>query len=520
MTTADLAFQQAFPTPPPPTKRRTNFHTLRTHDEIASSVDMDRVASILRDAEGGDCRGLFALYRDIVASHSHLQGRFSERKEAVTGDTLSIQPADKKNPDDQFAAKVIESQIGNLPNWETACLHLLDSTLYPVAVVEKIFRMSTTVIGGRPLRYEVASLVPVPHDLLDFSDGTLRIRDTDDQGTPLSTSHVADGASYIIHRGHSLTMPDNWGGPLRSLVFWWLFGTMGREWWARFLDKYGTPFMVGKYDQADDATRSIMERAFSLATKPGGLVVSRGTEVEIKQAAASDAGSAFETFHRVANAEISKLILGQTLSSDASATGMNSGVAAAQDGIRQDKRMSDARRLGTTLRFQLFVDILRYNGLAGREPVATWGSISVAEMKATADWLTSLKTAGLRVQDAGLETLSERFGMPIERDLAPEPVGGGGFFPMSVRMHRANGPHSQVHQANDAILRTGAARLAQALGKTYAPLEALIATSTSPDDLMRKVETYCATLDPVSAADILEQSLIAFTANGSVVSAR
>jgi hypothetical protein len=321
------------------------------------------------------------------------------------------------------------------------------------------------------IRYELAELVPVPHELLDFRNGRLQIRCTGADGRPTSEVVDLDPARYIVHRGHTLTMPDSWGGPLRSLVFWWLLGTMSREWWSRFLDKYGMPFLVGKYDQADDASRTIMERAFSLATKLGGLVVSRETEVEIKQAAASDAGDAFEKFHRISNEEISKLILGQTLSSDAKGNGLSDGGASDQGEIRQDKRRFDARRLGATFTFQLFEQILRINGIPGRAPMAMWGAVSVAEMKAYADVIQSLRQGGLRVGDSALEVLSDLMGMAIERDPAPQapgaPPGGsvGGLLPLSVQLHSAQIPGGRARAANEAILRTGGARLAHALGK-------------------------------------------------------
>lgn len=501
--------------------RITRFDVRTMPSEIASSLDVDRAADIIRAAQEGQLEDLFALYRDIIITHSHLQGRFAERKEAVVGDALNIQPFKKGDAADTVAAKVIDDQVRMLKSWETACLHLLDSTLYPVAVVEKVFQKSGRLVEGVPIQYELKELVPVPHELLDHRDGCLKLRVTDAEGRPTGQTVTIDESRYIIHRGHTLSMPDNWGGPLRSLVFWWLLGTMDREWWARFLDKYGMPFLVGKYDQADDASRSIMERAFSLATKLGGLVVSRETDVELKQAATSDAGEAFQTFHRVANEEISKLILGQTLSSDAKGNGLSDGGATDQAEIRQDKRQADSRRLGATLRHQLFEQILRYNGLAGRAPMAIWGAVSIAEMKATADWLQSLRQGGLRVADAGLTTLSERFGLPIERDPSPQAAGappGGSITPMAVQIHSSTGL-ARAQAANQAIMRSGGARLAHALGKAYAPIEGLVLTSQSRDEFLERLETYCATLDAVTAAEILEQSLVAFTANGSVIEA-
>lgn len=511
-----------------PSRRVTRYDVRAMPSEIAGIIDVDRAADIIRSAQEGQLEDLFALYRDIIVTHAHLQGRFGDRKEAVVGDALNIQPLDKKTPADVLAAELVKDQVLTLQSWEAAMLHLLDSTLYPVAVVEKVFRPTnrTLAVGtdqsnGIRLRYELAELVPVPHELLDFRDGCLKIRVTDERGRPTGVTTEIDPDRYIVHRGHTLSMPDNWGGPMRSLVFWWFLSVNDREWWGRFLDKYGMPFLVGKYDQADDESRSILERAFSLATKLGGLVVSRETEIEIKQAAAADAGDAFEKMHRIANEEISKLILGQTLSSDAKGNGLSDGGASDQGEIRQDKRRFDARRLGATLRFQLFEQLLRYNGLAARAPMAIWGAVSINEMKAYATWLQNLRQGGLRVADGGLEVLSELFGMPIERDPSPQAVGAppGGVVPMSIQLHNATGGVGKADSANQAILRTGGARLAQALGKTYAPLEALIATAASPAEALERIETYCATLDPITAADVIEQSLNAFAANGSAASA-
>ena len=91
---------------------------------------------------------------------------------------------------------------------------------------------------------------------------------------------------------------------MRSILFWWLLGVMDRDWWSRFLDRYGSPFLVGKYEQTDDQSRTTLERAFSAAVKIGGLVVSKDTDVEIKQAASQSAGEAFEKFYTISRREI------------------------------------------------------------------------------------------------------------------------------------------------------------------------------------------------------------------------
>ncbi|RME68571.1 MAG: DUF935 family protein [Verrucomicrobia bacterium] len=486
-----------------PTRRVTLFDVRALPVGLARTLDVDRVAHILEAAEAGRLEELFRLYRDIIATSAHLQGRFADRKRAVIGDTLDIQPFDKKAAADRLAADAIQQMIEEAPAWEDAINHLLESTLYPVAVVEKVFR---------PIRrrYRLAELVIVPHDLLDFSEGALRIKDTDPAGRPLGTSHPADPARYIIARIHTLSLPDQWGGPLRSLVFWWLLATMDREWWARFLDKYGAPFMVGRYDQADDASRSILERAFSLATRLGGLVVSRDTEVEIRQASSSDSAAAFEAFHRICNAEISKLILGQTLSADAAATGLGSGVAKSQAAVRDDIRQADGRRLANILRRQLFTQYLHINGIPGRAPIPVWGSVSTEETTATGALLQSLALGGLRVSDDGLDILSERLGLPIERSQPPQ-----------TPLAALNALAADGRAASDSqILRAASADLARTLGQDFAPIAELILRSRSPADAMARVEAFCARFDAHRSARIVEETLLAFAANGATSPAR
>jgi phage gp29-like protein len=286
---------------------------------------------------------------------------------------------------------------------------------------------------------------------------------------------------------------------------------MDREWWARFLDRYGAPFVVGKYDGGDDASRSTLERAFMYAQKLGGLVVSRETEVEIKQAAASDAGDAFEKFHSLCNREVSNLVVGQTLSSDAQPTGLGSGTANLQSEVRQDIRQFDALLLGRTFATQLAAQFLQINGLKGKPPLFLWGSLSPVELKAWADLLQSLKNAGLRVGDEGIEALSERFGMPLERD---DSAGAPPAFPFSVR------PHAAAPIQEDAIARAAAASLARSLGKHHAQIRQIILDAPSPQVAMARVEAYAAKMDPSHAAKIVEEALLAYAANGSVVHAR
>jgi len=402
----------------PATEPETSYNLRSEPPSIASQLNVDRVFAVTQAAESGNVRDLFTLYRDMIISDSHTQGEISKRKLAVLGDRMTIHPWDKTSPADKLASDAVEAMIHNCRSWKSACVHLLDGSLYPVAVVEKVFQ---PVAGGYALR----DLVPVPHFLLDYSSGRMMINDVAESGTILSTSHEPDPDRYIIHRGHLLTTPDTWGGPMRSILYWWLLATMSRDWWSRFLDRYGSPFIIGHYPMGDDKSRNVLRSAFSLATKLGGLVVNDKTRVEIIQASQSSSGDAYEKFITICNREKSKLILGQTLSAEAQPTGMGSGTANVQEGVRQDIRMWDASSLADSFRQQLFEQYLHVNNMAATTPTLTWGSVSVSELKSKADMLVSLKQAGYRLTDDEIGVLSEEIGMSLERDPAAA-LGGGG----------------------------------------------------------------------------------------------
>ena len=379
---------------------------------IAQILDVTRLHSILRSAESGDVRDLMALYRDIIAQDSHLQAEFAKRKMAVVGDSMELAPADPKSAIDVATRDLIVANISECDGWRLALAHLMDSTLYPVSLVEKIYRPSGLACPS----FTLARLVHVPHHLLDFTTGKLRLYDVDQQtGALLSTTQAPDPNRYIIHRGHILTTPDNWGGPMRSILFWWLLSTMSREWWARFLDRYGHPFLVGSYPRGDRDAKSVLERAFALSVRLGGLVVSDGTRVELKEASTTATGDAYERFISLCNREKSKLVIGQTLSAEAAPTGLGSGVSQQQELVRQDIRAFDAQLLADSLRDQLFDQIAAINGAAGMLPKQSFGRDIALTADRTTKTLTALRSTDFEPDDSATPPLSAALGITLRR---------------------------------------------------------------------------------------------------------
>jgi phage gp29-like protein len=393
--------------------QRTVETTLFEPRLIADKASVSRIFQAIDAAQGGNTSELFSMYRDFILADSHVQGEFSKRKLAVLGDKISIAPAHPDDPADVDAAAFISEVLKGIPDWIRSCSAILDSCLWPVSVTEKVF----TVTDGR---FIISKIVPVPHHLEDYTKGFLRLQATDSTGIPLSEYAEVDPDRYIVHRGHLLTMPDNYGGPMRSILFWTLFRACNRDWWVRFLERFGSPFLVGKYESGDDNTRNLLRQAFSAATKLFGIAVSRDVDIELQQANQSS-GDAFKTFIDTANAEISRLIVGQTLSSTASATGLGSGVSQLQSDVRDDIRQFDALMLLETIKQQVVDQLLEINGFDG-EVSLSWGSASLSELRQQVGLLKDLYQAGLVPAMDALETISSKIGFTVERAAVQQPV--------------------------------------------------------------------------------------------------
>lgn len=379
---------------------------------IARYISPDRMANALQCAESGDTSELFTIYRDAILVDSHIQAEFSKRKLAVLGKPISVIPWDKKAPADVQLAAQFDRVLSHTDNWLRSMAHLMDGALYPVSLVEKSFR----VINGR---YQLASLIPVPHHLIDYKSGHLQLRDTDTEGRILGTYHDADPNRYIIHRGHLMSSPDKFGGPMRAIIYWALFGWQNRDWWVQFLQKFGTPFILAKYPAGDDTQRRLARAMISAANRMCGCAVSTDTEVQIIEAS-KQAVDAYSLFHTIANREISKLILGQTLSAEAQPTGLGSGTANLQSDVRDDLRTMDASLLADTIRDQLITQLCIINNDPGIPPYITFGPPSDTETIIRI--LTSLRQSGLRPADDALPSIIDQIGFNVERDATPMPI--------------------------------------------------------------------------------------------------
>jgi hypothetical protein len=425
---------------------------------LSVQLDATRLQAAIRASERGDTWQLFTIFRDMVMNYTHLQNEFAKRKLTVVGQPHAIIPWNKGDKDDEKACKVIGEMIEHCDNWMDAMDNLLDATLWPVAVAEKIFapiEPSESKDYEFPVRYRLRKIDPVsptlfcykiPYLTSGFNSRTvgvngqispmplgteaawnpddwepeLRLYEVFENGYPNyspASSYQPTQDRHVVHRGTNLskTIRDNFGGHMRAIVFWWFLATQSRDWFGRYMQKWGHPFIVGKVDVQQKDTVAFMREALSMSMELGGLVIDKEAEAQMLQAASLNGAEGYRLFLEVCNEEVSKVVVGQVLSSTTKPTGLGSGVAHLHSEVRQDYRQSDMRKLSEALTKQLFRHYLRINGYKGHVRGIIWGGKDESQATKLAITMRDFSAAGLEADDAGIQVISERVGFGLRR---------------------------------------------------------------------------------------------------------
>jgi phage gp29-like protein len=237
------------------------------------------------------------------------------------------------------------------PHMESLLRAAFSAVLYGYSVAEVVYRNDGAHAG-------VASVVEKPMEwFVPGEDGvSVRWRRA---GGPMDGEPVDSRKFLLTVRQGTARNP--YGEALLSRTYWpWFFRQMGWKYWMRWLERYGTPTLLGK--TAGDP----QQMADNLAAALAGSALAVGVGDEVIPVQAGSGTGHFEGFDAVICRRFQKVILGQTLTTDAS-TGGSYAAAKVADGVRNDRRNADIRLVTRTV--QRLVDAMwQFNGRAGVPP--------------------------------------------------------------------------------------------------------------------------------------------------------
>lgn len=361
-----------------------------------------RLHCIIESAEGGDLLAQSELAQDMEERSGHLAAELDKRRRAVIQLDWSVEPPRNPSARETADAAYIEECLRAIPEWEDVLYDLTDAYLHGFAALELGWARE-----GREWRVSTATHRPQSWFRLDRDTRTqLRLRDDTLDGAELWP------LGWLVHRHRARSGYLHRIGLVRSLCWPYLFGAYAVGDLAELLEIYGLPVKVGTYPaNATSAEKTTLLQALLGIGHNAAGIIPEGMRIEFQQAAAG-AADPFEALLAWSERTISKVLIGGTLTSDASGGTKTNALGRVHETALWDLVTSDTRQLAGALQSGLIAPLLMLNrGQADprRLPRIAFDLAEPEDMAMYAQALPALVTLGLRIPRAWAQ---ERLGIP------------------------------------------------------------------------------------------------------------
>ncbi|MBU2713721.1 DUF935 family protein [Zooshikella sp. WH53] len=228
------------------------------------------------------------------------------------------------------------------------------------------------------------------------------LRDNPEELRIIDENNIAEGIplppyKFIVHRPRLKSGLTLRGGIARLVAFSYLCKMYGLKDWMAFLEIYGVPIRVGYYDgELNEQQEETLRRAVYEIGSDAAAILPRSMAIEFMQL--SQAANSSEAFARLVewiDQQVSKAVLGQTMTSD---DGSSRAQAEVHNEVRQDIIDADAKQLANTLNRDLIKPYIDLNyGIQKAYPKLTFNLPETYNTEHLADNLAKLIPLGLKV---------------------------------------------------------------------------------------------------------------------------
>jgi len=313
--------------------------------------------------------------------------------------------------------------------------------------------------------------------------------------------------------------------------------------WVIFCEVFGMPLRLGKYSPGatEDDKRALVAAISSLGTDAAGII-SESTQIEFIETVRTASSDLYSAVTNFCNREISKGLLGQTLSAEVGEKGSYA-AGKVHDGIRLDLLQADGRALAATVRNQIIRPLVGFN-FGWDTPLPKYEAVLNEEedLAKKADWFDRL-TAKVQVPiswareqfnvpepgkgeeliggdqkkifkyhlDYGVLTINEireSLGMPAAPggDRIPEPLFDTG--PDLAAAKRVAAKNDASLAADAVDLLTGQALEQTDLAPAIDPVRALLEECSSLEEFRSRLEGAAESMDLAEFARVMQRGLV------------
>ncbi len=305
-------------------------------DEIASARrDIDLFSGWLSYLPNPDVifkeqpsRGI-RIYRDMLRD-PHIRSVMQTRRLAVVGKEWDVVPASDR-PEDERVKEVVELALGACAKFERARYDLLEGIWAGFAVGEVMWGLRDGWVVPTEIRRRGQ------HRFVFDFDGRLRL---------LTLANMIEGEAlperkFLVFQYDA--DPENpYGVGVGQSCYWsWHFKKHGVKFWVVFMDKFAMPTPIGKYPTGlpKDKQDELLAVLKSIQTD-SAVKIPENVSIEFKEAARTSTVAVYDPFIDKMNAEISKAVLGQTLTTQEGKSGSLS-LGQVHGEVRADLMLAD-----------------------------------------------------------------------------------------------------------------------------------------------------------------------------------
>lgn len=305
---------------------------------VASGLKPDRVARILRESaeQGGETSDYLTLLEEVEERDAHYRAQLMTRKLAIRGLEPQVQATAESGKPVEVADEL--RKIVKTPRFRRMIFDLMDGISKGYAAVEMMW--DTSRLKWAPTRWEWRDQRWFQYDRLTGRELRLKV-DGSAEGEALPPG------KYIIHEPKLKSGLPIRGGIGRTVVWLFLLKSFTMQDWMTFLDAYGIPIRIGKWGQgASEADKRTLLRAVTNMLADAAVTIPQSMVIETLDAKLATGTDAHERATNFVNAEISKVVVGQTMTAE---DGASLAQAEVHDRVRLDIAEADADDLADSI---------------------------------------------------------------------------------------------------------------------------------------------------------------------------
>ncbi|MGN0710505.1 MAG: DUF935 domain-containing protein [Anaerovoracaceae bacterium] len=484
----------------------------------SNGLTPEKLAALLMEADLGEVKSQMELFEEMEEKDPHLFSQLQTRKNAVTGLEWEIIAAGSSSLDKDIA-QFVEKALSRIEEFENVLFDLLDAIGKGISISEIIWDFDE----NKGIYAKEINWLHPKRLMWDVKDRILIRTDRHPEGEELTPN------KFVVHKYKARSGHPARAGILRVVVWMYLFKNYDVKDWVRFCEIFGMPIRIGKYNPgaSEEDKKALMEALVSLGSDAAGIMP-EGTSIDIQEAQKQSSVDAFERLARYCDEQISKAVLGQTLTADSGGGSYAQGKV--HNDVRHDLTVADCKALASTLKRDLITPIVRFNfGLEVEVPEIKFDCKEPEDLKTESEILdTLINKVGLKVTSA---YVYNKFNIPHPEEgeeilegqtisvMEQEPERQQALKTLSLKLGTQEKSQDQI----DKLVEKSTALSEHLFKKMYSPLKSLLEEAETLEELKAKLETkeeiekLFSEMDTYDFEELMQRALMAADMQGRVI---